>query len=81
MKEIKRKNIFKNKYEMVNVAETKEEAIFYGLKNYSTGKPCRNGHLSVRDLWGQCKECLNNQPSRRSSRVKKKQENYYASLY
>lgn len=35
------------------------EAISLGLATYSTGKPCRNGHLSDRYAkWGSCIECV-----------------------
>ena len=40
---------------------TREEAIAQGLSHYFTGKPCRNGHVSVRGVkkWN-CLECDRN---------------------
>ena len=35
----------------------RSEAIALGVKYYFTGKPCRRGHLDIRNLCGKCLEC------------------------
>lgn len=36
---------------------SKEEARRLGLRRYFTGRPCKRGHLSARDMNGRCLEC------------------------
>jgi len=36
---------------------SRKEAIEKGLKVYFTGKPCKNGHISIRGISGDCREC------------------------
>lgn len=36
---------------------TKQKAMALGLKRYFTGKPCRNGHIMERSVYGTCFGC------------------------
>ncbi len=81
MKIISRKNPINKKYSTIKIAETKEEAILNGLDHYNTGKLCKNGHISTRNLSGSCKECNNTKKSTKILREKGHNENYWASLY
>lgn len=38
-------------------ATSKNEAKSKGLTHYFTGKPCKHGHLSIRNVSGHCVEC------------------------
>lgn len=39
------------------IPSSRKEAITLGLKRYFTGKPCKHGHLSERNIHGMCMEC------------------------
>lgn len=41
----------------MQIAKTKKQAKELGLSRYFTGKPCCNGHLSERDIYGRCMKC------------------------
>ena len=36
---------------------SRKEAVEKDLKVYFTGKPCKNGHISIRGINGDCKDC------------------------
>lgn len=42
----------------MNMPSTRKEAILLGVKFYFTGKPCKNGHISIRHVRSGCRDCL-----------------------
>jgi hypothetical protein len=42
---------------MSNIPKTRAEAKAVGAKHYFTGKPCKHGHIALRETKGACVEC------------------------
>ena len=42
---------------MSNIPKTRAEAKAVGAKHYFTGKPCKHGHIALRETKGSCVEC------------------------
>ncbi len=62
---------------------SKKEALARGLNRYFTGKPCKRGHLSERNIHGMCMECERERdrerfknPERRAANIERSRRFY-----
>ncbi len=63
---------------MINIYMKRREAKLAGLEKYSTGKPCKNGHMAERyTVNGTCVECRKEIAKRNVATRRLSTNNYY----